>query len=424
MTKSLKKESAMKDSVIISTGHARLHLFYAAIGAQEAGLLHSMLTSFYLRRKWLPLAERMAKLSKRPVWRRLLLWRDDGLSEQNVISLGSTEVVSRLCMIARVKAPFESVRFWLEKMDSLYYGRMANRHIRAPVKLIHSRSGFSRAIIPHAHKIGARVLLEQSIAHPLFARGIMEEEYEKWGVPDKHRVYAYPEKEMERDIECSDYILTNSDFCANTIRSYIKNPKAIRVVYTGVDVSNFSPSVTKNDDEFTILFVGAINIRKGVAYAIKAFRKLRLSNAKLLIVGGRSIDAPPIFDECRDRVKYVPHIPYSEVPKIMANASVFVFPSLVEGSARVVGEAMASGLSCIVTPNAGSIIQDGVEGFIVPPKDVDALAEKILCLYKNRDLVVEMGRAARKSAVNKLTWEHYQKNLIRVYKEILQEILA
>jgi len=404
----------------ISTGHARLHLFYAARAAQEAGLLHSVLTSFYLGRKWLPLAERMTQLSKRPVWQRLLLWRDASINEQNVVSLTSTELVSRLCMFTRNHIPSESsLRVWVERMNSVYYGKMANRHIKPPVKLVHSRSGFSRAIIPHAHEVGAKVLLEQSIAHQVFTRAIMEEEYEKWGIPAKNRIYARPEKEMEWDIEHSDYILTNSDFCASTIRPYTKRPETIRVVYTGVDVNMFKPSLEKPSDEFTLLFVGGTNIRKGVVYVIKAFRKLGLPAARLVILGSVSKDAPSIFHEFGDGVDYVPHVPHPKVPRIMASASVFVFPSLAEGSARVVGEAMASGLPCIVTPNAGSIIRNGVDGFIVPPRDVDALAEKILYLYENRDLRVEMGYAARARAVNTLTWEHYQSNLVQVYRDTL-----
>ncbi len=58
----------------------------------------------------------------------------------------------------------------------------------------------------------------------------------------------------------------------------------------------------------------------------------------------------------------------------MAAADVFVFPSLFEGSAVVTYEALACGLPCIVTPRPGSVVRDGVEGLIVPARDVEALA--------------------------------------------------
>ena len=61
----------------------------------------------------------------------------------------------------------------------------------------------------------------------------------------------------------------------------------------------------------------------------------------------------------------------------MAAADVFVFPSLFEGSAVVTYEALACGLPSVVTPNAGSVVRDGLEGFVVPPRDVEALAARM-----------------------------------------------
>ena len=61
----------------------------------------------------------------------------------------------------------------------------------------------------------------------------------------------------------------------------------------------------------------------------------------------------------------------------MASADVFVFPSLFEGSAVVTYEALACGLPSIVTPSAGSVVRDGIEGFLVPESNVLALAERM-----------------------------------------------
>ena len=412
----------LQGKVVISTGHARLHLFYAAIVAQEAGLLSSLLTSFYLKEKWASLVERLSKLSRKAFWKRLLLWRDYRLDEQVVVSLGSTELISRLCMWSKPRIPIKEFRYWIERIDSLYYGKMANRYINQHVKLIHSRSGFSRAVIPHAHRIGAKVLLEQSIAHPAFTRKMLQDEYDKWNIPTKHRVYASPEREMEWDINNCDYILTNSEFCAGTIRQHLKRQKPILVVPTGVDTDHFRPTATERRREFRLLFVGNVDVRKGVAYAVEALKKLKLPRTKLLIVGKKSIDSPPVFDETNYAVEYLPHVPYTMMPEIFRSADVFVFPSLIEGSARVVGEAMASGLCCIVTPNAGSIISDGIDGFIVPPRDINTLAERILQVYENPDLAAEIGVSARKTAVERLTWRHYQENLLRVYMNILSTV--
>ena len=79
----------------------------------------------------------------------------------------------------------------------------------------------------------------------------------------------------------------------------------------------------------------------------------------------------------------------------MAAADVFVFPSLFEGSAVVTYEALACGLPSVVTPDAGSVVRDGIEGFVVPPRDVDDLAAAMEQLGNDPELRARMAAAAR-----------------------------
>ena len=101
------------------------------------------------------------------------------------------------------------------------------------------------------------------------------------------------------------------------------------------------------------------------------------------------------------------------------SASVFVFPSVDEGSAKVTYEAMACGLPLIVTPNAGSLAIDGEHGFIVPTRSVEALMEKLLYCYENRSAAQELGRAGRRY-IEQFTWDAYEKKLIEVYQGLLE----
>ncbi|MCK5473001.1 MAG: glycosyltransferase family 4 protein, partial [Planctomycetes bacterium] len=352
-------------------------------------------------------------------FKRLLLCRDSQINDRKVISLPTISLVSKLRTYINQRGVNDNLRFRLEKWESIYYGKRTKKYIRPEVKLIHSRSGYSRAIISYAGKMGIKILLEQSAAHPKFANKILEQEYDKWEVRKKYRTYVDPAKEMQWDLENADYILTNSDFCADTIRPNVKYPDKIRVVYTGVDVNAFKPSNENKNTNFTILYVGSVNINKGIIYLLKAFKKLGLPKAKLIVIGKRSSDLPKEFDSYNGLYDYIPFVPHNELSVLMAQTSVFVLPSLAEGSARVVGEAMACGLACIVTPNCGSTISDGDDGFFVPIKDEDALAEKILCLYRNRELCHQVGTKAREKIVNTLTWDHYKQNLLKVYRQII-----
>ena len=96
----------------------------------------------------------------------------------------------------------------------------------------------------------------------------------------------------------------------------------------------------------------------------------------------------------------------------------FVLPSIVEGSAKTTYEAMAAGLPVVTTLNAGSVVRDGVDGFIVPIRDQDALKRRLLFLYENRDEARAMGEAARKR-VREFSWETYESRLIDVYRELM-----
>jgi alpha-maltose-1-phosphate synthase len=95
----------------------------------------------------------------------------------------------------------------------------------------------------------------------------------------------------------------------------------------------------------------------------------------------------------------------------MAEADVFVFPSLFEGSAVVTYEALACGLPSVVTPNAGSVVRDDVEGFVVPPSDVEALAGRMERLGLDPDLRAEMAARARVRALE-FDWPRYHSALI------------
>ena len=80
--------------------------------------------------------------------------------------------------------------------------------------------------------------------------------------------------------------------------------------------------------------------------------------------------------------------PFSELYKIYSQASVFVLPTIEDGFGNVIVEAMACGVPVIATTNCGAadIITDGVDGFIIPIRDIRALRDKIIFLYENPEI--------------------------------------
>jgi glycosyltransferase involved in cell wall biosynthesis len=88
-------------------------------------------------------------------------------------------------------------------------------------------------------------------------------------------------------------------------------------------------------------------------------------------------------------------VPRNEISQHYSWADVFLLPSICEGSATVTYEALAHGLPVICTPNTGSVVRDGLDGFLVPARDVDAIVDRLERLRANPELRSEMSINAR-----------------------------
>jgi len=106
--------------------------------------------------------------------------------------------------------------------------------------------------------------------------------------------------------------------------------------------------------------------------------------------------------------------------KTYRESDLFVFPSVNEGLAQVLLEAMASGLPVVASDLSGAddCITHGKEGFVVPARDVDRIAEAIVWCYQHRDETRAMGRAARARIESQFTLDHYNQRMIALYRRL------
>lgn len=144
-----------------------------------------------------------------------------------------------------------------------------------------------------------------------------------------------------------------------------------------------------------VLFAGGDATRKGLPYLGLAATRLKergFDSIQVRVAGGvpNYIKEQP---ECRD-LEFLGKLDRLAMEQEFRSADVFCLPSLAEGSASVVLEAMAAGVPAVVTRSAGSTVTDGIEGRIVPERDVDALANAILEIAENRDLRASLSQAA------------------------------
>jgi Glycosyltransferase len=120
-------------------------------------------------------------------------------------------------------------------------------------------------------------------------------------------------------------------------------------------------------------------------------------------------------------VRRLGHITRPELGKVMGRCHVHVFPTLIEGFGRNIIEAMASGLPVITTANCAGpdLIEDGVTGFIIPIRDVDAICEKLAWIKDNPQEAMEMGERAR-NRVSSLTQADYRRRFADRMGEVWQ----
>lgn len=230
---------------------------------------------------------------------------------------------------------------------------------------------------------------------------------------------AWKLERKEQEIQLADHIFVPSSFVQNSLLEAGANLEHITIIPFGAPIDYFHPQ-PKIDNLFRALFVGRVGPRKGVHYLLQAWRELRLPDAELLLVGINEFPKGWL-DQYTQGIRHVPSLPHASLNRYYSSANVLVLPSLVEGLALVQLEAMACGIPIITTPNSGGsdIVTDGVEGFIVPVRDVEALKEKLEWCDRYPQELAQMGRAARRKA-EQLTWGLYRQRLVRRVHEIFR----
>jgi glycosyltransferase involved in cell wall biosynthesis len=236
---------------------------------------------------------------------------------------------------------------------------------------------------------------------------------------------SLPEHDFQHlveEVRMAQHWLVASSFSRRTLIEHGVPAEGIHVAPYGVDHAFFSPrdrASGAGPRRLKLLFVGTINQRKGIRYLLKALDLLDRSAVELLICG-RVVDDLSIFDVHRHNVEIWPSVSTEELREAYRSADLFVLPSLAEGFAHVLLEAMASGLPILSTTNtaAPDLVESGVEGFVVEPGRPGQLAECIAWSLEHRTQLAEMGRAARRKAET-FTWPRFRNRIAVIVKGIL-----
>jgi glycosyltransferase involved in cell wall biosynthesis len=269
---------------------------------------------------------------------------------------------------------------------------------------------------------GMMVIVDAGSSHSDYATRIVREEYERFGVTPPPFLLS-DERMLDGDRRAfaeMDYIAVPSLFAKRSfISEGIPKEKLIHVPY-GTDLEEFCPE-PKKDNVFRVIYAGAMTLPKGVHYLLRAFTELNLPNSELLLVGSCADEMKPFFKKYEGKFRWVDHVRQRELRHYYSQSSVFAIASIQEGLAMVQLQAMACGLPVIATTNTGAedVVREGVDGFILPIRDVDALKSKILFYYRNPEARARMGATARERVASGFTWDDYGDRIVAEYQRVL-----
>jgi glycosyltransferase involved in cell wall biosynthesis len=273
-----------------------------------------------------------------------------------------------------------------------------------------------------AQSAGARTVLERGSTHVLTQSALVSEEYRRWKYPAPALDRRLVDRQLE-EYEEAQYIAVPSRFVHESFVAHGISPERLLLIPYGADCGLFSPGAPAGRP-FRIVAVG-VSLRKGTPYLLEAASRLGIGtphariDMEVWLAGSVAPDVAGVLRDASVPVRRLGALSHPELANVYRTASVFVLPSIEEGMALSVLEAMASGLPVIVTPNTGvtDILEHGREGLVVPPRDAAALAQAILELYENEPKRREMGEAASQTA-RRWTWDSYGDRVASAYARL------
>ena len=255
--------------------------------------------------------------------------------------------------------------------------------------------------------------------------------------------YVTPmQRRVQRAVCClADRVVVNAEAVRQWLVADGYDDRRITVIRNGIDPAPFATTRTpgKLHQELglppgapLVAVLSRVSPIKGLEYFVQAATMVawRVPQARFLIVG----EAEPHDAEYRRGLEaYAARLGLGrrlvftglrmDVPDVLAEVAVSVLPSLSEGLSNVLLESMAAGVPVVATRVGGNpeVVQDGVTGFLVPPRDAPGLADAISRVLEERDLAHQLGRAGRARVVARFSIHDMVRQTEQLYEALLAE---
>lgn len=224
-----------------------------------------------------------------------------------------------------------------------------------------------------------------------------------------------------------DKIITVSNETKNSlIQNYGVKPERINVVHNGVDLKLVGSITIDKKIKNSIVFVGRLAPHKHVDDLINVLKLLKndFEDIHLKIIGN-GVEKDNLINIVNDlnlsnKIDFLSDLKYSDVIREIKSSNILVLPSTREGFGMVLAEANACSLPVVAYKSGGvtEVIDDGKNGFLVEPRNINELSERIRFLLENKEIAREMGDNGRKKVINYFDWDKIVENIIEIYKKL------
>ncbi len=209
-------------------------------------------------------------------------------------------------------------------------------------------------------------------------------------------------------------------------------PGNYEIIPNGVDTERFRPDLEpmpwrRRHNEFTVLFVGRLDPRKGLKFLLQAFSMIarQVPNARLIVVGNGMLR--PYYErfvapELRHRVSFPGFVSAANLPRYFASADVYVSPAIgSESFGIVLLEGLASGPAVVASDIVGyrDVVRNGIDGMLVQPRNPLAIAEAVIQLAEQPELRARYSEAGRRRALE-FSWPAVTERIEAVYTRVIQ----
>ncbi len=391
------------------------HVYETVLAAQEAGMLDQFVTSYFWGSSDL-FSRVLRRVSHGTPLERYLRRRSHPAIDPSLVrSFPSYHLAAKaadvvLQAVGRRSLP-NGIAWASARFDGLVGGWLRSR---PGVSVVHGFEGGALRTLLTARELGALTVLDVPSAHEYYVKEVNQER-SRHGLAAKDYPIPYW---VAHERSAADLLLAPSAYVARCLVQHgIPSARVVILPY-GADAESFSPRPRPPGNRFRVLFVGRVGFRKGIEYLLEAWRRASLPKSELVIVGGVDDEIRWLLGRLPQNVRLLGNVPFPALHSLYQSSDVFVLPSLSEGSALAVYEAMAAGLPAIVTPHCGAVARDRLDGHVVPVRDADAIASSLHRLYNHPNDRIQMGASGRRLIMEKFTWKHYRLRLQEVYRAL------